>query len=134
MPKRMSFMLTIGPMRRREKTETMRLGWDDLKPGDAFIAIEKGQGLKKGEKHKVICHCVCVSNTPVRVDSVTEANCIAEGFPDLTPAEFVAMFCRNMGCKPDRVVNRVRFRNVPALPAVSGHATINPSDLAVASN
>jgi hypothetical protein len=112
MPRRMSFMLTIGPMQRREKTETMRLGWKNLKPGDVVIAIEKGQGLKKGEKHSILGRIEIVSNVPARVDSVTEANCIAEGFPELSPAAFVAMFCRNMKCRPSLIVRRIRFKHL----------------------
>lgn len=34
---------------------------------------------------------------------------ILEGFPDMTPPEFVDMFCRHNKCRPDKLVNRIRF-------------------------
>lgn len=48
----MSFMLTTEQIRARTKTVTRRIGWQFLKPGDLIRAIEKGQGLKKGETVK----------------------------------------------------------------------------------
>ena len=46
----MSFALTTRQILDRSKTVTRRHGWQFLKPGDLIQAIEKGQGLKKGEK------------------------------------------------------------------------------------
>ena len=40
----------------------------------------------------------------------TQRDVIAEGFGDLTPSEFVAMFCREMGCNPGTDVTRIEFR------------------------
>src|ERR1035437_2744663 len=51
-----SFTLTTAAVRERRKTVTRRLGWTDkLKPGDILQAVEKAQGLKKGEHVKPIC-------------------------------------------------------------------------------
>ena len=49
MPRNMSFALTTAQYNDRTKTETMRLGWAFLKPGEVFMGIKQGQGLKKGE-------------------------------------------------------------------------------------
>jgi hypothetical protein len=36
--------------------------------------------------------------------------CVLEGFPDLTPSEFVRMFCEShKGCTRESVVNRIEF-------------------------
>ena len=45
----MSFCLTTPQVRAGTKTVTRRIGWWNLKPGELLMAIEKGQGLKKGE-------------------------------------------------------------------------------------
>lgn len=58
----MSFMLTTQQMYDRTKDVTRRIGWWNLKPGDAVMAVEKGMGLKKGEKVKRIY--------PIRILSV----------------------------------------------------------------
>lgn len=108
----MSFSLTTAAYEDRSKTETMRLGWVFLKPGEAFMGILKGQGLKKGEKVVKLHASRCGSNTLARVDSVTKANRIAEGFPHLEPAEFVEMFCRHNRCSPDRIINRIVFEHL----------------------
>jgi hypothetical protein len=108
----MSFSMTTRQFRERTKTETMRLGWKNLKPGDVFMGIEKGQGLKKGEHVVKLGPARCVSNTPARVDSVTKENLVKEGFPELEPAEFVEMFCRHNKCEPNTMVNRIVFEYV----------------------
>jgi hypothetical protein len=48
----MSFSLTTPQILARTKTVTRRMGWTFLRPGDLVQAIEKGQGLKKGEHVK----------------------------------------------------------------------------------
>ena len=46
--------MTTEAVRRREKTVTLRLGWWKLQPGTILQAVEKAQGLKKGEHVKPI--------------------------------------------------------------------------------
>jgi hypothetical protein len=48
----MSFIHTQEQFRNRTKTVTRRCGWLNLKPGELVRGVEKGQGLKKGEKIK----------------------------------------------------------------------------------
>ena len=50
--RQMSFALTVEPMRQHLKGVTRRYGWDDIKVGDLLQAVEKCQGLKKGEHVK----------------------------------------------------------------------------------
>lgn len=45
-----SFMLTTQQVRDRQKTVTRRLGWRNLKAGELLCGVEKGMGLKAGEK------------------------------------------------------------------------------------
>ena len=43
-------------------------------------------------------------------------DCAKEGFPELSPAGFVSMFCcrnRAKKCRPDTIVTRIEFKHVP---------------------
>ena len=121
MPRHMSFSMTTEAVRNREKTVTRRLGWDFLKPGDVLWAVEKGMGLKKGEKVKKLCQIEVVSNLTEWLDDLYDYNPIAarfelecEGFPDMTPREFIQMFCDANGCRPHVPVNRIEFEYLDA--------------------
>jgi hypothetical protein len=105
----MSFMLTKEQIRAKTKTVTRRLGWKNLQPGQQIQACVKCQGLKPGEKMQRLCVLEIVSVRRERLDAITQQDCRAEGFPHLTPAEFVEMFCREMGCKPETEVHRIQF-------------------------
>ena len=111
----MSFSMTTEAVRNHSKTVTRRLGWWDLQPGTILQAVEKAQGLKRGEHVKPICliRVVSVSWQPLAVmgewnDMETER----EGFPALTRPEFVEMFCRANACTPATIVNRIGFEYV----------------------
>jgi hypothetical protein len=124
----MSFALTTGQILDQSKTVTRRLGWDRLTPGTFLWAIEKGQGLKKGEKVKrlAIIEVVDVRREPL--EAIDEADVIREGFPHMTPSSFVAFFCdshkvietpanpafwekaKYRRCRPSDEVTRIEFR------------------------
>lgn len=116
----MSFSLTTLQVRSCSKDVTRRLGWSSLKPGEHFMAVEKALGLKKGEKVRKICECFCISNTPEPLKNILLNPVLAgsrteverEGFPDLSPQEFIQMFCREMKVSPGTVVNRIEFAYV----------------------
>ena len=76
----MSFSMTTEAVRRREKTVTRRLGWWNLQPGTILQAVEKAQGLKKGEHVKPICL--------IRVVSVTR-ECLRRGIGAVRPSGLV---------------------------------------------
>jgi len=86
MPRNMSFALTTEQIRDRSKTETRRVGWGRLRPGEQFWAVVKAQGLKKGEKIERIALLECVTNNREWLTAMTPAACRREGFPDMTPA------------------------------------------------
>jgi hypothetical protein len=58
---------------------TRRFGWWNLKPGDVLCAIEKGQGLKKGEHVKRICLIEVVSVRKEKLQDITEEDVAKEG-------------------------------------------------------
>jgi hypothetical protein len=110
--KNMSFALTTSQFLDGSKTVTRRLGWEKLKVGDQVMACEKCMGLGLGGK---IVRLGAIRITSVRrepLNKMTKAECAREGFPNLTPNEFVAMFCEHMGCRPETKVTRIEFEKV----------------------
>ena len=106
----MSFAMTTRQVHDQEKTVTRRFGWWFLKPGDVVQPVEKGMGLKKGEKVEKVGGPIRVLSTRrERLYDMTDADCAREGFPEMTAQEFVDMLCDHYGCCSARVVNRIEF-------------------------
>lgn len=109
MPRNMSFMLTTEQIRNRAKTVTRRTGWAFLKPGDVVNAVEKGMGLKKGQKVKRICQIRIKSIRQEALFRITKKECIKEGFPEMSPDGFIDMFCKYNKVWAMCPVNRIEF-------------------------
>jgi len=94
----MSFALTEAQLMDGSKTVTRRTGWKGLKVGTRLLAVRKAMGLKTGEKVQPLCEIEVVSVREERLDAITPAEVLAEGFPQWTNQvdEFVAMFCKHM--------------------------------------
>lgn len=116
----MSFFLTTPQMLARTKTVTRRLKCR-FRIGERFIAIEKGQGLKKGQKQHVLGVCEVTEISHERLstifaydDQVAGMNyeTTREGFPRMMAHEFVTMFCKNMKCIASDLVYRIAFQFV----------------------
>ena len=116
MPRNMSFSLTTPQMRARTKDVTRRMGWNRLQIGEELCAVVKGMGLKKGEQVERIGPIRVVSVRREPLNAITPEDCVREGFPEMTPAEFVAMFCKHNGCAPDATINRIEFEHLPGAP------------------
>lgn len=108
----MSFQLTVRQFRARTKTVTRRFGWWGLQPGDVVMGCEKCQGIKKGEQIKKLGPIRIVNTRVELLQEITPQDVILEGFPGMTPAQFVEMFCRHMDHEPGRVVNRIEFAHL----------------------
>lgn len=130
----MSFRLTTGPFLDGSKDVTRRLGWTNLKAGEHFMGVKQAQGLKKGEKVQRLGERVCIRNDPEPLGDIIrfpyrtplwgrkldreplfaswKSETAREGFPDLTPHQFVEMFCREMKCTRKTIVNRIEFARV----------------------
>jgi hypothetical protein len=129
-----SFSATKEQFRGRRKHVTRRGNaagptWKNVKPGDHLIAVEKGQGLKKGEKvvrmgeivvlevrHEPLWHISYHSERviPTKIalqykDCVVPNEMMLEGFPQLTAEQFVEMFCTMNNCTPETEVTRILF-------------------------
>lgn len=112
MPRNMSFMLTTEQVRNKTKTVTRRLGWWFLKPGDILNAVEKCQGLKKGEKVKRICQIRIVDTTSYPLYYIPRGDVVKEGFPDMVHNDFINMFMKEMKCGYSQKINRIEFKYI----------------------
>ena len=88
------------------------------------MAIQKGQGLKKGEHVRKLGECICIRNEPEPLFAIERlpkrgirSEVEREGFPDWKPEEFVKMFCKanskgKKKCYPETIINRIEFRRI----------------------
>lgn len=114
-----SFSLTEPQFLARSKTVTRRLGWEYLRPGDRLMGCRKCMGRKPDEPLVRLgaIQVVAVSREALgrltRAPSYGRLEVIAEGFPDMTPAEFVAFFIASHGGKKkttkQTIITRIRF-------------------------
>lgn len=81
MTRRMSVFLTQDAVRAQIKTVTRRghETWTDLAPGDRLVLIEKGQGLKAGERQVVVAEVEVVDVRVERLSRVTAEEVRLEG-------------------------------------------------------
>lgn len=108
----MSFAMTTQQVRDKTKDVTRRFGWKFLKPGDVVRGVEKGMGLKKGEKIVQLGIIQIVSTRWESLDSITQEDVIREGFPEWTPQQFIQMMVDHYRILPYRVVNRIEFKYI----------------------
>ena len=115
MPRNQSFFHTKEQYRNQTKTVTRRLGWKFAKVGDIANGVEKAQGLKKGERIVLMGQhrFIDLRWEPLRrmldEPEYGEAEVIKEGFPEMSPGEFVTFFCKSMGCDPETLVHRMEY-------------------------
>ena len=107
----MSFSATIEQVRNKTKTVTRRHAntWKRLKVGDVLWAVEKAQGLKKGEKIKRICQIRITSIWTAPLTTMTPSECALEGFPRMSVRDFWNMFCSINKCDVTDDVKRIEF-------------------------
>lgn len=113
-----SFMITPNQILDQSKTVTRRNGWWGLNYGDILQPVRKGMGLKKGEKIEKLGGPIRVVFVwRERLDTISCIECEREGFPNMTPAQFVEMFCQShKGVEPRSVINRIEFEYMEVKP------------------
>jgi hypothetical protein len=117
MPRLMAVALTVSQVRDRSKTVTRRDGWLTLKPGDQLTLCEKVRGRKPGEPLVRITDVTVISVRREPLNAITADDVAAEGFPLMTPDEFVSFFCAtHPGCTPETEVTRIEW-TYPGGPA-----------------
>lgn len=126
---RMSCFLTVEQVLAETKTATRRLAttWARLKVGDELILVEKAQGLKKGQQQRILKRVVITGVDLVDLFTMTAADCAAEGFPTMEPADFIEWWLaehkvtattfasRWLGLRPSYDVRLITWRYLPPL-------------------
>lgn len=114
-----SFSLTKPQIRDRSKTVTRRIGKRQYKPGQILQAVEKNRGLKKGEHVVVMAKLRVVSarweplHQMYHEKGYGKKEVIKEGFPDMTPADFIKFFiATHRGCTFWTDVQRIEFEYI----------------------
>ncbi|MGX1805167.1 hypothetical protein ACWIGI_05585 [Nocardia sp. NPDC055321] len=103
--------LTEPQVRARTKSVTRRMGWLHLAAGDRVTLCRKVMGRRRGEPLVRIVEVQIVAVGREPLNQITSTEVSAEGFPEMSPAEFVAFFCRtHKGCTPDSIVTRIEWR------------------------
>lgn len=91
--------LTEGEVRDRTKTVTRRTGWRMFHVGDRLTLCRKMMGRRPGEPLERIAEVEVTSVRREPLDAITAADVTAEGFPQMTPAEFIGFLCAtHRGC------------------------------------
>ncbi len=107
--KNMSFFLTTHQMKKRTKTVTRRLGWGSLEVGNYVMACVKCQGLGSGGKIERIWPLKITGIGREPLNTITHAGCVKEGFSEMSPRQFVDMFCKHNKCTREHLVNVIEF-------------------------
>jgi hypothetical protein len=114
----MSFALTTAQVLARSKTVTRRAGWQFLKPGDLVQAVEKTQGLKKGDhvRKLAVIRIVSVTREPLR----RVCDDFAYGFEEVRKEGFAfhPAVCGSPDCFVDFYRNAQPAASRPALDDV----------------
>jgi hypothetical protein len=123
MTRNISFALTTKQFLDGSKTVTRRMGWENLRPGDVLYAVEKSQGLKKGETVRRLGLIRVVTARREKLFRMQmdvrygREECHHEGFPGMDPHEFVRFFCNShKGCRPASLVTRIEFERLANSP------------------
>lgn len=105
----MSVALTTQAVRDRVKTQTRRDGWLQLRAGDQLALCPKYRGVRRADRELiVIVDVVDVRREPL--ERISPVDVAAEGFPGLTPAEFVDFFCStHRGVEPSTEITRIEW-------------------------
>lgn len=104
--RRISFNMTQDQIRDRSKSVTRRLGWRNAKVGERLLGVDRLRS--KDAKALAIVEVVRVNREPL--NSITDEDVAAEGYPGRSPEWFVDKFCKAMKCPATQAVTRIEFR------------------------
>ncbi|HEX3778597.1 MAG TPA: hypothetical protein VHX38_02940 [Pseudonocardiaceae bacterium] len=109
--------MTVQAVRDRTKTVTRRRGWWENKygrrmllPGDRLTLVLKSQGRKPGEPLVRLAEVEVVAVRREPLNAITAAEVALEGFPGMSPAEFVRrFFVEAQDISPDVEITRIEW-------------------------
>jgi hypothetical protein len=107
----MAVSLTEAQVRDRAKTVARPPGRPVLRPGDRITLYREVPGRHPGETLDRVAAVEVVSVRREPLDAITAADLTAEGFPRMTPAEYVLHFrATHRGCTPQTEITRIAWR------------------------
>ena len=109
MPRLISFVKTVDQMKDRSKTVTRRHGWTWLKPPTILEAVDRSPRCRGRFERLGLIRVKSIRRE--RLGSIAPADLILEGFPQLSPEEFVLLYCDGKP-DPDRTVTRIEFEHL----------------------
>ncbi len=112
MPRLIAFSLTMQQFIDGTKDVTRRMNWRYLYAGDELTAVVKAMGLKKGEHPVILGRIRVISSRRERLNQIAPDDVRREGFPEMTPEQFVEFFCKANRCKPYAWVTRIEFERM----------------------
>jgi hypothetical protein len=119
MSRLMSVAMTEQPVVDRTKTVTRRLNWwrDKngrrlLKRGDRLTLCRKVQGRKPDELIVRLAEVQVTGIRRERLDSLTDREVKLEGFPGMSPGEFIERFFKPQGIGRAHTVTRIEWRYI----------------------
>lgn len=105
----MSVALTTQAVRDRVKTQTRRNGWLRLSVGDQLALCPKYRGIRRDDRELITIVDVLAVRRE-QLQAISAADVRAEGFPDLSPAEFVEFYCvTHRGVEPNSEVTCIEW-------------------------
>lgn len=112
--RQISMALTTEKFLAGEKDVTRLKGWKNLKVGEHLMAVEKGQGLKKGEKVRRLgeIEVLEVNREPLHAICDHPGDVEREGFPGWTNMQFIEMYCKHNGGTSRQIITRIVFEKV----------------------
>lgn len=114
MARLMSAKLTAQQVWAQEKRVTRRDGWQMLSAGELLTLCEQVRGRRPEEPLQRITDVKVTSVWRERLDAITGVDVVAEGFPDMTTAQFVDFFCSSHpGITPTSDVTRIAWDYEP---------------------
>ena len=106
----MAVSLTESQVRARTKSGTRRVGRRMLRAGDQLTLCRKVMGRRPGEPLERIANVEVTSVRREPLAAIIVADVVAEGFPQMTSAQFVSFFCStHRGCGPGTQVARIEW-------------------------
>lgn len=113
-----SFSMTTDQILARTKRVTRRMGWLKIRDGQILQPVYKAQGLKKGEKIRLLggpIRVVIPRREPLNAilalpPAELKKEIELEGFLGMPAEVFIQMFClSHKKCTPDTVITRIEF-------------------------
>lgn len=110
MPSLMSVTFTEAAVRARRKTVTRRKGWRHLKPGTRITLCQR---LRVSPIVRIV-DVEVIDVRRERLDQITADDVRREGFPGMSPSEFIdTFFVKAQKMRPTDEVTRIEWRYLP---------------------